>query len=583
MSMSAPWSGTLDRVRAGLVGRWRGRVAMLAVLTLLGGAAGCFDDGSGGSPDGKASPSARSSPSQRLGLTTGWGPTRAELDRAARQVHRLALPALAGQVIVARWPGGTAAPIGLVRRLHLGGVVAFSENVASTGALRSAVRALERGVDRPWPVAVGVDQEGGLVQRIRGDATDYPTFMAAGAARRPKLTQAAYRASGAELRGLGVNLVLAPDADVTVGPTDPVIGSRSAGSDPEAVARQSVAAAEGFLAAGVLPVVKHFPGHGSVTTDSHLGLPRQTASVAQLMRRDLVPFRAAAKAGLPAVMVGHIALQAVQPGVPATVSRPAITGILRERLGFDGLVMSDSLEMAALAGTRRPAVGFLRAGGDVVLMPPDPAATRDTIVAAVKRGQLSRARLEQAAARQVALLEHESGRGEPAPPGSARAVVQRLATSAVTVVAGACRGRLVQGKVVPMGDASAVAGFRAAAAREGLALGSVRQVKPPRPQRTGHEKRDRIRLQRWRRAPARTVVDGTPLHLDVAGVTPPSTGIAVSVDTPYGLGRTAAPVRLAAYGTDPASMDAVVRVLLGRAKALGHLPVPVPGAPRQGC
>ena len=164
----------------------------------------------------------------------------------------------------------------MVRRLHLGGVIAFSENVASTSQIRLLNTQLRRTTERDWPLFLAVDQEGGLVQRVRCGATHFPTLMSAGAAGNSDLTRAAARAGGAELRGLGFTVDIAPVADVKSGPGDPTIGSRSASSDPRVVAEQVVAAADGYLQAGVVPVVKHFPGHGSVSADSHLRLPVQT-------------------------------------------------------------------------------------------------------------------------------------------------------------------------------------------------------------------------------------------------------------------------------------------------------------------
>ena len=247
---------------------------------------------SGAAPATPTTPSA----SERLGLTTGWGPTRRQLDRAARAVRDLSLEQLAGQTIVARYDG-TAAPTALVRDLHLGGVVVFSDNIGSTDQIRDVNEQLRREVRRDWPLWVSVDQEGGVVQRVEGRATRFPAFMSAGAADEADLTRAAAAAMGAELRGLGFNVDFAPIADVTTGPDDPTIGSRSAGSDPALVARHARAAASGLQGAGVLPVVKHFPGHGSVAADSHETLPVQTRTQAQLAERDLVPFREAVAAG----------------------------------------------------------------------------------------------------------------------------------------------------------------------------------------------------------------------------------------------------------------------------------------------
>lgn len=565
--------------------RSRPSVALLAALALLLG--GCTGDGSddGTGPDGRTGGGTATGPrataSERLGLGTGWGPSRDQLDAAARTVRRMPLDDLAGQVVVARWPAGTAPPTALVRRLHLGGVVVFDDNVASVEGLRRAVGTLQRAVRRP--LLVSVDQEGGLVQRVRAGATVLPAFMSAGAAGRPDLTRAAYAAAGRELAWLGVDMVLAPDTDVTTGPGDPVIGSRSPGSDPQVVARQGVAAARGYRDVGVLPVVKHFPGHGSLGTDSHLALPVQDRTLPQLRSSDLVPFRAAVDAGVPAVMVGHIAVRAVDPGVPATVSRPVIGGMLREGLGFEGLVVSDALEMAALRGVPRPAVGFLRAGGDVVLMPPDPAATVATIEAAVRQGRLPRRRLEQAAARSLAAQAWAAPRTDPARPGAARPAVRRLSGAAVTSVAGPCRGPLLADRAVPLGDPTAVAAFRAAAGAAGMDLGTVRYVPPPRPEPTGRKKRDQRLLREWRRTPPTRVVDGTPVHLLGLGDPAPGTGVVVATDRPYVLGTSSAPVRLATYGAGAGAMAALVAVLQGRAPAPGRLPVAVPGVPRTGC
>ncbi len=568
--------------------RARALTAASLAASLLGGLVACTGDA--GSSDGpaehgasKVGGHAQRSPSEKLGLEAGWGPTREELDRAAQQVARMSTGELAGQVIVARW-SGTRAPVRLVRDLHLGGVIAFEDNVTSPGQLRSLTAQLQQRSGRRWPVLVGVDQEGGLVERIRGAATRFPAFMAAGAADRARLTRTAYAASGAELRWMGVNVDFAPDADVTVGPADPAIGSRAAGDDPAAVATQSLAAARGFLDAGVVPVVKHFPGHGSVTTDSHVGLPVQDRSLRALRRNDLVPFRTAIEAGLPAVMVGHIAVRAVDPGTPATVSKPVITGLLRSDLGFEGLVVSDALDMAAVSYQSKPAVRFLQAGGDVVLMPPDPVRTRQTIVAAVRRGDLGRRDLERSAARLVAMLEHREATSprRGGPPGSAGDAAARLTAAALTVASGPCRGPLVDGAVVPMGDPGAVEIFRAAASAAGMSLGSVTYTLPPRPRPTGRRKQDRRDLAQWEAIEPTPVLDGTPVRLGTTdGPGPP--GVLVATGTPYLLGYLDAPVEIATYAATPAAMDGLVALLQGRTTAPGRLPVEVTGVQRRGC
>ncbi len=358
-----------------------GPVAAAAALLALGLAATACE-GPDAAPTGRSpeSPAASTAtappptPAERLGLETGWGPTEVELDRAARQVARMPLRELAGRVIVASY-AGTAAPVRLVRSLHLAGVVAFADNIVDSDQISRVNHTLARQVGRP--LVISVDQEGGLVERVGG--ARFPAFMAAGAADDEDLTERSYRAMGARLAALGFTLDFAPDADVTDGPADPTIGSRAAGDDPTLVARQAIAAAHGLDAGGVIPVLKHFPGHGSVPANSHLTLPVQTRSLGALASHDLVPFADGAAAGLPVVMVGHIAVQDVNPHVPASLSRPLVDGVLRDQAGFQGVVVTDSLQMKGVQvrGALPPVVRSLRAGADLMLMPPSPAAAVD--------------------------------------------------------------------------------------------------------------------------------------------------------------------------------------------------------------
>ncbi|MDT0187769.1 glycoside hydrolase family 3 N-terminal domain-containing protein [Microbacterium sp. ARD31] len=600
------------RRRRGTGRTWRSGGTALATLALVASLAACQGEDDDpeqrgpGEAAASATPTVPPTPSEELGLAEGWGPDRGELDRAAEAVRRMRLPALAGQVIVAEW-SGTAAPVDLVRRLHLGGVIAFDSNVVSAEQVRAVNTRLTRRVGRKWPLFLGVDQEGGVVERLRGAATRFPTFMSAGAAGDVALTERAYAASGAELRGLGFTVDFAPDADVTSGPGDPTIGSRAASSYPSTVAEHVVAAATGFAASGVLPVVKHFPGHGSVPGDSHLTLPVQAKSRKELEATDLVPFRGAVEAGLPAVMIGHLDVRAVDPGVPSSLSRKVVTGLLRQDLGFGGLVVTDALDMAGVTRGRDPgrtAVQALRAGSDVLLMPPSPAVARAAVVRAVRSGALPRRRLEQAAARQVALLTHLDGRAG-APVGTARGASRSLSAAAVTMVAGECAGRLVGDQVHAYGDPGAVSVFAAAAGRAGLGV-LLRKATPtrlaravPQPERRKGERRKAYqkRKRAWRRAEARReerlaawvaredarLAAGTPVGFTGFRDAPVDGDVAVATDSPWVLGRVSAPTRIATYGDTPAAMDVLVEVLLGRAPAPGRLPVRVGGVERSGC
>ncbi len=562
----------------------RALTCLVATVGLLAGMlGGCTSDGAD-EPAGAERAAAVApppTPVERMGLVPGWGPSQEELEQAAGIVDGMRVRDLAGQVIVARWQG-TRAPTRLVRRLHLGGVIAFSDNVTSTDQIRGLNAALRRGVGRAWPLFIAVDQEGGVVERVKGAATRFPALMSTGAAGDEALTEATYAASGAELRGLGFNVDLGPDADVTIGRADPTIGARSVGSKPALVAAQAAAAARGFVAGGIVPVLKHFPGHGSVLADSHRTLPVQGRSMKELRRIDLVPFARAVQAGASAIMVGHLDVRAVDPRVPSSLSRKVVTGLLRDELGFEGLAVTDALDMTGVAAGRSPgevAVKALKAGNDVLLMPSDPAAARSAIVRAVHDGRVPRHRLEQAAARQIALLIHQDATAPKGRrPGSGAAASRALSAAAVTSVAGPCAGPLVAGPVVPLGSPVAVANFRVAAASAGLALGSITYEKPPRP-----PKRKKKKLRLWRKIEPTPVFHGTPLGFTGyhGGVT--TAPIVVATDTPYVLGQVAAGVRIATYGETPGAMAALVDVLMGTAPAPGRLPVEVGGVERRGC
>jgi beta-N-acetylhexosaminidase len=257
---------------------------------------------------------------------------------------------------------------------------------------------------------VAVDEEGGRVSRLEGLLAELPPFATFGATGDDAATRARFAQPGADLAALGLTMDFAPVADVTIGAADPTIGDRSASAEPSVVARTVRAAACGLLDGGTLPVIKHFPGHGSVTTDSHEGLPVQPATSDQLAARDLVPFRAAVEAGLPIVMVGHLDLAALDPGVPSSLS-PATYRLLREELGFDGVTITDALDMGAVppAAPGDEAVRALAAGADLVLMPRDVAAAHGAIVAAVGDGRLPLERLQEAATRVVALQMWSAG------------------------------------------------------------------------------------------------------------------------------------------------------------------------------
>lgn len=386
-----------------------GAVSGLAGLAV----SGCSSDDSPAarrttSPSATAAPTPSVDPDQ----PTGWGPTVGELDDARALVADWSPEQLAGQVIVGRYAGhDPEVPAQLVRDLHLSGVCVTSDNVSDADQVRATTAAIARAVTddgRDFGPVIGVDEEGGVVEHLRGIATEFPAFADAGlrieedprSGRR--IVREAATATGLELRDFGFTWVFAPDADVTIGPADITIGSRSPSGDP-AIAAQAVAAAvHGYNAAGIVSTAKHFPGHGAVTVDSHYAVPVRDASLAEVRAHDLPPFVSAVKAGAPVVMVGHIDTEAIDPGLPASLS-PKAYDFLRQDLGFQGLIMTDSLGMGAVATTGLPALTALRAGADLLLMPANTAGTHETVTRAVKRGDVPRARIEQAAAYVVAV------------------------------------------------------------------------------------------------------------------------------------------------------------------------------------
>jgi len=243
-------------------------------------------------------------------------------------------------------PAGVAA---LLAR-GLGGVCLFARNIADPRQLRDlcrGVRVAAAAAGLPPPL-VAVDQEGGRVQRLRRISTIHPPMREVGAGGTDAAREAG-RALGGQVASFGFNLDFAPVLDVDSNPANPIIGDRSFSSDPAAVAACGAAFVEGMRSAGVIPCGKHFPGHGDASLDSHLDLPVIEADRETILLRELPPFEAAIRAGLPVVMTAHCVYPALDASVPATLSRPVVTGLLRERLGFEGCVVTDDLGMKAIS------------------------------------------------------------------------------------------------------------------------------------------------------------------------------------------------------------------------------------------
>ncbi|MFI6091956.1 glycoside hydrolase family 3 protein [Streptomyces sp. NPDC051218] len=315
---------------------------------------------------------------------------------------------------------GTSAPDWLLRRIGegLASVGLFGRNIASPEQLAALTAQLRAERD---DVLVAIDEEGGDVTRLEvRSGSSFPGNHALGAVDDTALTRDVAAELGRRLAACGVNLNWAPSADVNSNPDNPVIGVRSFGADPLLVARHTAAYVEGLQSAGVAACTKHFPGHGDTAVDSHHDVPRIGVDPEVLRARDLAPFRAAIAAGTRAVMSAHILVPSLDAEYPATLSRRILTGILREELGYDGLIVTDGMEMQAISATygiERGSVLAIAAGADAICVGGGLAdddtvlRLRDALVGAVRAGELSEERLADAATRVRALAHWTSVSG----------------------------------------------------------------------------------------------------------------------------------------------------------------------------
>lgn len=268
------------------------------------------------------------------------------------------------------------------------------------------------------PLFIAVDYEGGSVYvPTTLGLLELPTNMMLGAADDENGTATLFYLAGKELHRAGVNMAFGPVLDVNTNPKNPIIGIRSLGSDPAKASRLGAAIVNGFKAAGVIAVGKHFPGHGAAETDSHKTLPEISVSTAELEATHLVPFKAAMQAGLPAIMTAHIRYPALDPDNPATLSRAVLAGLLKTGLGYRGLVVTDSLDMKAITlrtSVPKAAAAALKAGADILLLGTgDPAAAAREIARQVRSGAINETRLNDAYYR---VLEAKRAAGLYAPP-----------------------------------------------------------------------------------------------------------------------------------------------------------------------
>jgi beta-N-acetylhexosaminidase len=349
----------------------------------------------------------------------------------------------------------------------LGGVALFARNIVDAEQVARLTATLR--AEKP-DVIVALDEEAGDVTRLYAHAgSPWPGNLALGAIDDPELTAAVAERLGWDLAAAGITVNYAPDADVNLDPNNPVIGVRAFGAEPHLVARHTAAWVRGLQRAGVAACAKHFPGHGNTSVDSHLDVPVIKATRDELDAGELVPFRAAIAAGVLAVMSAHLRVPALDPDLPATLSPRIMIDILRDELGFDGLIVTDGIEMRAISdryGFEPAAVLALRAGADAICVGGDHAdegtanRLRDAIVAAVREGELPEERLVEAADRVAQLAE----RTAQLAAGRGRSPADSSPTSTGFGLAAARRALRVTGpvEVLPLRGAPHVVEFQSA-------------------------------------------------------------------------------------------------------------------------
>ncbi|SEE01289.1 glycoside hydrolase family 3 protein [Ruania alba] len=336
---------------------------------------------------------------------------------------------------------GVDTPAEVVQKYDLGGVLYFAwsgntNHPAQITELSNGLQDAALDEDGPGvPLAVTIDQEGGLVARVGPPATQLPGNMSLGATFDTDLARAQGEILGAEMQAMGINVDFAPVVDINSNPDNPVIGIRSMGEDPDAVSALGAAQIDG-IQQYIGATAKHFPGHGDTETDSHYGLPVVTYDRATLDDH-LQPFQAAIDAGVDMIMTAHIIVEAIDPDLPGTLSPDVLTGLLRDEMGFDGIITTDALDMAAMTDNWSQAemsVMAIQAGSDILLNSPDVDASIAGIEEAVTDGTITEARLDESVTR---ILEWKAERGvldDPyADPGAVEDVVgndEHLATAA---------------------------------------------------------------------------------------------------------------------------------------------------------
>lgn len=545
-------------------------------------------------------------------------------------IRRMSLEEKVGQLFVMRVYGASAtdpdpadaaanqSEIGvstgaeLLAKYHVGGIIyfAWAHNTQNPHQIADLSNGLQRAAlaqGAPVPLLISTDQEQGAVARIGAPGTLFGGGMALGADGSPADARTAARLIGTELAAMGVNQNYSPVSDVNINPANPVIGVRSFGADPAAVSALAAAQVRGYQSAGIASTAKHFPGHGDTGTDSHFSLPVITHTLEQWQTTDAPPFRAAIAAGIDSIMTAHILVPALDDsGDPATLSHPILTGVLREQLGYDGVVVTDALDMAGVRekyGDDRVPVLALKAGVDQLLNPPLLDVAYRGVLDAVASGELTEERLAVSLERILAL---KLRLGLFRDPYVSRAGVDRAVGTRAHL---ATADRITDRGITLLGNDTGVLPLPRRSHRDLLVVGAdpaapsgtggpptavlARALTdlghPAQALSTGTAPGQALIEQAVAAAAGKdavvvctyNVTDAAPAQIAlVAALAATSVPVVqVAVRNPYDIAYLP-PVAasLATYGWTDVSMRAVARVIAGKASPAGRLPVAVPRA-----
>ncbi|MEU9172331.1 glycoside hydrolase family 3 protein [Streptomyces sp. NPDC048420] len=494
----------------------------------------------------------------------------------------------------------------MIARYRVGGIIYFTwahntRDPHQIADLSNGIQKASLEQPRGLPVAISTDQEHGIVCRVGEPATLFPGAMAIGAGGSRKDARSLGRVAGQELRAIGIRQNYSPVADVNVNPANPVIGVRSFGADPQAVAGLVAAEVSGYQGARVAATAKHFPGHGDTAVDSHYGFPVITHSRELWEKLDAVPFRAAIRAGIDSIMTAHIQFPALDDsGDPATLSHPILTGILRGELGYDGVVVTDSLGMEGVRtkyGDDRVPVLALKAGVDQLLNPPSLDVAWNAVLKAVQDGELTEARLDESILRilrlkaRLGLFEQpyvsqggvDRTVGTPAHLAAADRIAERTTTLLVNEKRLLPLSRRTHRKLLvvgadpasPSGTTGPPTGVLAAALTElgftatALSTGTAPSTTTIEQAVTAAQQADAVVVGTYNiTATQKTLVErlvatGRPV-------------VAIAIRNPYDVAQLpTVPAYLATYSWTDVELRAAARVIAGRVSPRGRLPVPV--------